>query len=179
MIRLFVGLPVPLAIATAIEPLQRGVPGARWRNRHQFHITLGFIGEVDERTAESLDLELGQIAQPAFDLSLAGAGLFGGNQPDSLWLGVEAPAALAVLHQRVTRAARRVAIDLPARKYVPHVTIAYLPPRADPVHAAYYVADHGLFRSPAWTADRFYLYASHMSDKGSHYTIEAEYPLVG
>ena len=73
MIRLFVGLPVPAAIASAIEPIQRGVPGAKWRNRHQFHITLAFIGEVDERLAESLDTELGRISHPAFDLSLARA----------------------------------------------------------------------------------------------------------
>ena len=179
MIRLFVGLPVPAEVAAAIETIQRGVPEAKWRNRHQFHITLGFIGDVDERLAESLDIELGRIRQSPFDLSLAGAGLFGGDQPDSLWLGVDAPEALALLHQRVARAARHASIELPARKFVPHVTVAYLPRRADAVHAAYFVGDHGLFRSPIWTADRFYLYASHLSDKGSHYTIEAEYPLVG
>lgn len=179
MIRLFVALPVPAPAAAAIEAIQTGVPGAKWRNRHQFHITLGFIGEVNERLAEDLDLALARIQLAPFELSLAGAGLFGGDRPDSLWVGVDAPEALATLHRLVARAARDAGLDLPARKYVPHATVAYLPHSADPVHAAYFVGDHGLFRTAPWTADRFHLYASHLSEKGSHYTIEAEYPLGG
>jgi RNA 2',3'-cyclic 3'-phosphodiesterase len=179
MIRLFVGLPIPPEIAAQIEPLQRGVPGAKWRNRHQFHITLAFIGSFDERFAQELDSALGAIAVAPFAISLKGAGLFGAARPDALWFGVQAPESLTILHNRVKRAVRDAGLVLEARKYVPHVTVAYLGASADATHAAYFVGDHSLFASSAWIADRFYLYASHLSEKGSHYTVEAEYPLIG
>ncbi|HIG21120.1 2'-5' RNA ligase family protein, partial [Henriciella sp.] len=61
MIRLFAGLPVPDDIAYRLEPLQKGVDGARWRDRSHFHVTLGFFGEMSEPLAEELDVEIGEL----------------------------------------------------------------------------------------------------------------------
>jgi RNA 2',3'-cyclic 3'-phosphodiesterase len=179
MIRLFVGLPIPDSIADALEGLQHGLPGAAWRTRAHFHITLGFIGEVCERTAEDLDSALGQIRIAPFYLSLGGADTFGGDLPDAVWMSVQAPAALKQLHTKVTQAARQAGISFEARRYVPHVTTAYLRRSTDPIGLGRYIADHALFRSRPWIADRFYLYESHLSHSQSLYTIAAEYPLVG
>ena len=51
VMRLFVALPIPDAVAQRLMLMQGGVPGARWQSREQLHLTLRFIGEVDGRDA--------------------------------------------------------------------------------------------------------------------------------
>jgi RNA 2',3'-cyclic 3'-phosphodiesterase len=179
MIRLFVGLPVPDAVASRLLALQRGVPGARWRTAEHFHITLCFIGEVGLDVAEEIDSALDSVRVAPFELALKGSGLFGGDQPDALWMGVAASEPLGRLQQRCRRACERAGARIEARKFVPHVTIAYLRSHANPDRIAAFLRNHALFESPPWTVDRFFLYSSHLGARTSSYTIEAEYPLIG
>ena len=53
--RLFVALPIPDPVAQPLMLLQGGVPGARWQQREQLHLTLRFIGEVNGADARALD----------------------------------------------------------------------------------------------------------------------------
>jgi RNA 2',3'-cyclic 3'-phosphodiesterase len=179
MIRLFAGLPVPEELAPGIEAIQCGVPGARWRTREHYHITLAFIGEVHEHVAEEIDSNLGRVRSAPFRLQLTAAGVFGGSQAEALWLGVKAPPDLEALHGRCKKACREAGVDIEARRYHPHVTIAYLRAGAETGPIQQFLGQHALFSCPAWTADRFYLYSSHLGRSASHYTIEAEYPLIG
>ena len=64
MIRLFVALALPDAVAEGLAVLQAGVPGARWSTRDQLHLTLRFIGEVDGRDAAAIDDTLAAIEAP-------------------------------------------------------------------------------------------------------------------
>ena len=63
------------------------------------------------------------------------------------------------------------------RAYKPHVTLAYLKPHADPARIAAWMAGHNLLQSPPIRIDRFGLWSSVLSDSGSHYTLEQEFPL--
>ncbi|WP_019960294.1 RNA 2',3'-cyclic phosphodiesterase [Woodsholea maritima] len=176
-LRLFAGLPIPDEIAERFEPLMKGVKGAKWRRRDQFHITLAFFGELDERRAEALDSELARIDQSPFEIQLKGAGHFGRTEPHALWLGVEDNSALHDLAGRVERRARALGLDMEKRVYRPHVTIAYLR-RPDLERLATFERRLGLYKSKPFMADRFYLYSSWFHDKGgTSYEIEAEYPL--
>ena len=89
MIRLFVALELPEAVRTRLSMLQGGVPGARWSTDEQLHLTLRFIGEVDDNVAHDIDDALAGIRAPAFTLELAGVGEFGGKNPRALWAGVQ------------------------------------------------------------------------------------------
>ncbi|HAC59822.1 MAG TPA: RNA 2',3'-cyclic phosphodiesterase, partial [Rhodobiaceae bacterium] len=55
MIRLFTALEIPDEVAEKLIPLQRGINGARWIERPDFHITLRFIGDVAENVADDID----------------------------------------------------------------------------------------------------------------------------
>src|SRR5476651_1757266 len=72
MIRLFVGIALPPELRLRLSLLCSGVPGARWVDPGNFHVTLRFIGEVDEGTASDIDVALAQIVAPRFALTLAG-----------------------------------------------------------------------------------------------------------
>jgi len=177
-LRLFLAIPIPDDIAERLLMLETVVPGAAWRTVEQHHLTLRFIGEVDEPTARDIDTELGRILAAPFEISLRGVGSFGGREPTALWAGVDAPADLARLVASCEGAIRKAGLPPEGRKYKPHVTIAYLNGTLDH-EVAHFLADAAEFRTRAFLADHFCMYASRPTRSGSHYSEEAVYPLAG
>ncbi|MEO1040229.1 MAG: RNA 2',3'-cyclic phosphodiesterase [Pseudomonadota bacterium] len=179
MLRLFAALPVPDFISERVEPLMKGVPGAKWRPRENFHITLAFFGEIDHALTEELDHELAEIRIAPFELQLKSAGHFGRNPPSSIWLGVAGGEALETLARRCARAARRAGVSMEKRNYTPHLTLAYLSGATDISRLQSFESRLGLYRSERFIADRFHLYSSwsRKTGRANSYEIEAEYPL--
>lgn len=179
MIRLFTALSVPDDVAETLARRQTGLPGARWRTPDQLHITLTFYGEVDERRADDLSLELERAATGGpFEITLSGVGAFGdGHRTRAIWAGVEASERLSVLAGRCRAAAERAAVPVERRDYRPHLTLAYLGPEADPDRIGAWIADHNLLRSPPIRIDRFGLWSSVLTQDGSRYDLEREYRL--
>ena len=95
MIRLFVALPLPAAIRERLAGLGGGVPGARWTEVQNLHLTIRFIGEVENGLIPDIDEALAGVSAPALDLVLDGVGQFGsGSRSRILWGGVERNEAL-------------------------------------------------------------------------------------
>ena len=89
MIRLFVGLALPEDVTRRLALLGGGIPGARWMDEEQLHMTLRFIGEVDGAQFDDIRLALSAVQSPAFPLTLSGMGHFGdGRKLRALWAGV-------------------------------------------------------------------------------------------
>ncbi len=179
MIRLFTALSVPDDVAETLARRQTGLPGAKWRTADQLHITLAFYGEVDERRADDLSVELERAAAGGpFEIALSGVGAFGdGHRTHAIWAGVEAGDLLSVLAGRCRSAAERAGISVERRDYRPHLTLAYLKPQADPDRIGAWIADHNLLRSPPIRVDRFGLYSSVLTHDGSRYDLEREFVL--
>ena len=49
MPRLFTALEIPAPLAFSLSLLRGGLPGARWIDPENYHITLRFIGDIDQR----------------------------------------------------------------------------------------------------------------------------------
>ena len=179
MIRLFTALSVPDDVAETLARRQTGLPAAKWRSADQLHITLTFYGEVDERRADDLSVELEQAATGGpFEIALSGVGAFGdGHRTHAIWAGVEAGDRLSVLAGRCRSAAERAGVSVERRDYRPHLTLAYLKPQADPDRIGAWIADHNLLQSPPIRIDRFGLYSSVLTHDGSRYELEREYVL--
>ena len=177
-LRLFLAIPLPEGIAERLLALEADVPGASWRTAEHFHLTLRFIGEVDEPTARDIDLELGRIVAAPFEISLSGAGSFGGREPTALWAGVDAPPDLQRLAASCETAIRNAGLPPEHRKYKPHVTLAYLHDTFD-TEVAHFLQDTAGFRTEPFWVDHFCMYSSHATRAGSHYREEAVYPLIG
>ena len=174
--RLFVALSLPDQVAQSLMLIQAGVPGARWSERDQLHLTLRFIGEADGRDQVAIDDALSTIAAPAFALTLNDVGQFGGRNPDTLWAGVRSGEPLLHLQRKVETALQRVGLKAEGRKYTPHVTLARLrgAPRGRVLD---YLADHALYQSPPFDVHGFILYSSHASSNGHLYRAEKAYRL--
>jgi 2'-5' RNA ligase len=180
-LRLFAALALPDDVAARVLALQAKLPGAHWRPRENLHLTLCFYGDVAEPQAEDLDVSLAEISErhAPFDLSLRAAGAFGGADPHTLWIGVEKNEALERLAASCAKAGRSVGLKLEARKYAPHITLAYL--RGAEFNAVQtYISRLGLFTSRAFRVEGFSLYSSSFRKSApSLYRSEADYILCG
>lgn len=177
MIRLFAAVDVPEDVGLDLTRRQTGIPGARWRPLEALHVTLRFFGEVDEQRAADLDGELSRVSAEPFDLALEGVGGFGeGHRTHAIWAGVAENPALRRLQARCETAARRAGLEPDNRNYKPHVTLAYLK-NADTAKVGAWLQSHALLKSPPFRVTWFGLWSSWLSQDGSRYDIEREYPL--
>ena len=177
MLRLFVGIELPAELRLRLSLLCAGLPGARWVDPGNLHLTLRFIGEVDEGVASDIDAALARIRAPRFVVTLAGAGCFGGDKPRLLWIGVESSDALLRLRDRIEAALRRAGLAPDARRYSPHITLARLKqPAVSQVQE--FLRAHALFRSDPVPVDRFNLIASYPTKSGAIYEDQADYALT-
>ncbi len=177
MIRLFVGLPVPEAICERLAGLSGGVPGARWIAPENMHITLKFIGDVENGLAEDIDTALQTLRAAPITLNLRGAGFFGKAYGGRMiWAGVEPTDALSHLQGKIEAILDKIGIARETRKFVPHVTIARLK-KAPAARVEAFVADHASFAAGPFEISEVTLFSSYLASTGATYTPEATYPL--
>jgi 2'-5' RNA ligase len=176
MHRLFVGLRPPEAIRARLLGLMGGIPGARWQNDEQLHLTLRFIGEVDRPMAEDVALVLGGVQVAGFDVALTGVGMFDTRgRPNALWAGVRPHEDLARLHRKVDQALIRLGLDPERRAYLPHITLARMNAQAGT--ADRFLADNAGLTSEPFRCDAFILFESHLGHEAASYEAVARYPL--
>jgi RNA 2',3'-cyclic 3'-phosphodiesterase len=178
MPRLFTAIELPAEIREGLARLRQPLPGAKWIEPGDLHITLRFAGDLDNRAAEEFSRSLGDVACSMFELRINGLGAFGGNDPRTLWAGVANSEELKALAHAHERAARASGLPPEPRKFKPHVTLARL--RNTPVDlVARFLQRHGGFRSPPFSIRQFALLSSKPKLGGGPYVTEAEYPLAG
>ena len=178
MLRLFVGIEFPPELKLHLSMLETGIAGAKWVDAGNLHLTLRFIGEVDEGVAADVDAALAHVRARRFTLQLAGAGVFGGGKPRQLWVGVERHPDLVALRDKIEQALIRIGLEPEQRKFAPHVTLARLRD-APPGQLGEFLAAHAQFRAAPLPVDRFSLIASFPTKAGSIYDDQADYPLFG
>lgn len=176
MIRLFVGVEIPPDIADSLAMLRGGLPGARWIDRENYHLTLRFIGDIDDALAREVAFILNNVRRSAFDLRLDGLSSFGGRRPRAVFAAAEPSPALMELQAELERLLQRVGLEPESRKFTPHVTLARLRDSSSR-QVADYLATRGYYRSREFSVGRFVLFSSRASVGGGPYLVEAAYPL--
>lgn len=176
MPRLFTAIEIPAQVAQTLTLLRGGLPGARWIDPENYHITLRFIGDVDLAVAHEIASMLDRISRPAFELRLDGVASFGGRKPRAVFAEVAPSPALMDLQAEQERLMQRAGLPPEGRKYTPHVTLARLRDSSS-LQVANYLSERGSFRSAPFQVERFVLYSSRDSVGGGPYVVEADYPL--
>jgi 2'-5' RNA ligase len=177
MPRLFTALELPADVALSLSMLRGGLPGARWIDPENYHLTLRFIGDVDDALAREVASLLGQVKRRGFELHLDGLAAFGGRRPRALIAPAATAAPLLELQAENERLMQRIGLEPEGRKYTPHVTLARLRETSSR-DVAEYLAGRGPFRSPSFRVARFVLFSSRASVGGGPYVAEAVYPLA-
>ena len=178
MLRLFVGIEFPPELRLRLSLLCTGLSGAKWVDPGNLHLTLRFIGEIDEGLAADVDEALARLKARRFTLQLVGTGVFGGNRPHALWVGVQRDPALLQLRDRIEQTLVRVGLPPEQRRFAPHVTLARL---REPVldQLGGFLAAHAQFRAEPLEVEHFSLIASFPTKAGSVYEDQADYKLTG
>ncbi|MHA1536252.1 MAG: RNA 2',3'-cyclic phosphodiesterase [Alphaproteobacteria bacterium] len=177
MIRLFAAIEMPEATRRSLSDLCHGIPGARWTPDENLHLTLRFIGEVDEDIADDIDHALAGVRAPGFDLTIDRVDAFGSKEKArSIWAGIAPNPALDLLQGRIESALVRAGLPPEGRKFIPHITLARLK-SAQLAAVAGYLAEHGLIAIEPVEVRAITLFSSVLSHNGAIHTAEVVYPL--
>lgn len=178
MPRLFTGISLPEAIREQLSDLECPLPGTRWANIDDMHLTLRFAGDIDNGLAREFSDMLAGISVDAFLLRLSGLGTFGGKIPHLLYAGVEECPMLETLARANERAAVSAGLPAAARAFKPHVTVARLHrPNVD--RLATFLGRNASFRSSAFHVTQFDLFSAKPHTGGGPYVSEETFYLRG
>jgi 2'-5' RNA ligase len=177
MPRIFTGLEIPAEVAQSIAMLRGGLPGARWIDPENYHLTLRFIGDVDDATAHEVASLLGRVRRPALELRFETLSSFGGRRPRAVIVALAQTPALMELQAEHERLMQRIGLEPEGRKFTPHVTLARLRDVSSR-DVAEYLSTRALIRPPPFKVSRFVLFSSRASVGGGPYVVEAAYPLA-
>ncbi len=178
MPRLFTGIEIPSQIAQGLSLLRGGIPGARWIDPENYHLTLRFIGDVDGGVARDVMQMLDDVRGRPFEIVFDRLDQFGGKKPRAVFAGARQTPELIELQADQERLLQRIGLPPEQRKFTPHVTLARLRD-SKTFEVADYLASRGPFRTPAFPVSRFVLFSSRASTGGGPYVVEAAYPLNG
>ncbi|MBN9021740.1 MAG: RNA 2',3'-cyclic phosphodiesterase [Rhizobiales bacterium] len=176
MPRLFTGIEIPGEIGDRLSLLRGGLPGARWIDRDNYHITLRFVGDVDMDVANDMADTLGGINRASFDVAIDGIIAFGSKKPHAIVARIQPSRELLELQAEHERRMQRIGLPPEQRKYIPHITLARLR-GASSRDVADYLSLRGGFSTGPFAVDHFVLFSSRNSVGGGPYVVEEEYAL--
>ncbi len=187
-IRAFIAIPVPRPLVDALQRIQALLRtqlegnAVRWTDPRQLHLTLRFLGDVDEGTLPDLagSLKSACAGTTAFQLGLKGIGCFpdAGN-PRVIWVGVNGELEkLRRLQERIEEAAQCFGNHLENRSFQAHLTIA----RVKAFNRETHRINETIKRTEAsqlgqWQVEKIELIRSELMPHRSRYTVLAPFAL--
>ncbi|HOX22561.1 MAG TPA: RNA 2',3'-cyclic phosphodiesterase [Elusimicrobiales bacterium] len=177
--RLFIAVPLPQPLADSALALQarlkrRFSSGVKWTSPAQFHLTLHFLGEVEEGRLDALKELLRRTAgRPCFEIALQGAGAFPSLQrPQVLWAGVaDAGSGLSALHELLKPELQAQGFAVENRPFKSHLTLGRVKNAPPPGLAEALKKEASDAVSPAAPVQSVELLESRLSPSGPEYAI--------
>jgi 2'-5' RNA ligase len=134
MPRIFLALSFSVAVTRKIaeetarlhQPMADAGFRVAWVPAANLHLTLRFIGSVEEDLVEGITGACKKVAaqHAPIEAKAVGLGAFPSlTKPHVLWVGVEAPPSLSALQRDVEAAMVELGFDKEERAYHPHVTV--------------------------------------------------------
>ena len=173
--RAFVGLDLDQTMLDALEDVQTGLPG-RIVPRENLHLTLAFLGDVEERVLRELHLRLDALELDAPELQVTGLDVPGGKKPTLGIATVALSPELEAVQRAVFRVCREAGVDLRRERFRPHVTLTRFGREISQRDAQVLGGRLGILTMPAARAVGFSLYRSDLRPEGPRYVAIASYP---
>jgi RNA 2',3'-cyclic 3'-phosphodiesterase len=181
MPRIFIGVPIEPTpelrhVTRRLELLGKSI---RAVPRHQFHVTVKFLGEISEELIPRLQIVCGDIAPrfSATSVRLQGLGVFPDlARPQVVWCGFADAALLTSLAAQLETACESLGISRDRRAFHPHVTLARVKSKP-PSELRTLVEEHEATDFGAAALSRFTLYRSELTPQGPNYTPIQEFRL--
>ena len=179
--RCFIALPIPKKYQQECEALVRGLQKhslpIKWVAFGNFHVTLKFIGEIQEDLLPSIieQVELTATQFLPFTLSLEKTGAFPlRGKPRVLWVGIREQGRLRSLVNQLDRRLEALGLPLETRSFSPHLTLGRVRPGG--------TMDRELltmdFTTEPFQVSEIVLYESRLTPAGPIYTPLKKFPLT-
>lgn len=179
--RLFVAIFPPMEVREALREAASGLPvkgKVRWIPASNIHLTLKFLGEVEEDGVEGIRSVLGEISRrhEPFEIELSGFGAFPSERRARvLWSGVSGGAdRLRDIAGDLEAAFEALGFEGERRLYAPHITLGRARGRPATLESTRDASSILTF-----PAQRLELMRSVLSQGGAVYSTVAGYPLTG
>ncbi len=164
-----------LGRAATQMPAWQDCGGWRFEAIEKYHVTLLYLGK--NRDAAPIIEALNRVALPRFTLTLGGVGTFDSPDWGVAWAGISGQMAqLHQLKEAVDQAMEGAGIPVPKRPYIPHVTLAFTPPKVLPDLEKGFMWPDEPF--PPIPVDAFGLYAVADKADGQHFKLLHTFPLM-
>lgn len=174
--RLFVALDVPeetrRALRAVMENFSAVCRGARWARPEGIHVTLKFIGHVEDAKLPAIQEQLSHVSpRKAIDIAFRKFGFFPNEKhPRVFFVGIETGPELAALAAEIDSQLAPLGIAKESRKFQPHLTLARFKnseglPDLHKKLASLPAQDFG-----GGAASEFHLYQSVLQSGGAVYT---------
>lgn len=178
--RAFLAIDMPHDIADALARVQAGLPFGRPVAEDNLHLTLAFFADAPEAALADLDDLMGGLRAAAIDIRFTGIDSFTEGQHGLIFAAVARSAALQALHDRIASLCRQAGLDLPRRRFRPHVTLTRTNRRPDGAARDRLAASLGARSDmPEFVARAITLYRSTLGPRGAIHDPLASYPLLG
>jgi 2'-5' RNA ligase len=152
----------------------------KWVSRESMHLTLKFLGEIDDLRAKAVEELLQNVSQKYDPMPLAcrGTGSFpaGSKRPRVLWVGVEAPPALGLLEEDIEGGCEKLGFERESRPFRPHLTLGRV---RSPAGIGRVVQEFGTSSETFFgemVAGRVAFFESRLKPSGAEYRILREFP---
>lgn len=187
MTRTFLALELPDAVRNAlrrrIERLARMIPEVRWVDPAGLHVTLAFLGELDDAQLEAATESAATAAgiHAPFSLRLAGLGTFGSaRSPRVVWVGLAGEKTqLLALQTAVADELAAHGFPREERPFSPHLTLARIKkPLSDDALATLARVQHEPPPDATWRADAIAVMKSELLRPAARYTALSRWPLA-
>lgn len=181
--RLFTAIKIPPQTVREIERVQRllqeHIPCRRWQPLHNLHLTVHFLGEVDESAVTPLQGHLDAVCRDHQPLRLE-LGHVGGfpspNSPKVLWIGISGDRhRLEALEKALRGRLRMTGLLAENRPYSPHITLGR--EAVGPLRPRVITGDSAINPS-GWLVDKICLFRSELRPSGAVHTVVSEHKLA-
>jgi RNA 2',3'-cyclic 3'-phosphodiesterase len=130
-LRIFLAINLPadvrVEIIAATAALRECAPELAWVSEPQLHLTLKFLGDVEEARVDEIAAAVSAVAGRHRELlmALSGIGAFPNfRRARVVWMGVEHEARLELLHHDLELACEQIGFEVEGRTFRPHLTLA-------------------------------------------------------
>ncbi len=170
------------ALGELIQRLSGMGRGIRWVPPENIHLTLKFLGEVEDDRVPEIGRRLSEISSGHSPISLRvrGAGAFPSlRSPQVIWVGSEVSPGLESLYREIEEAMAALGFERERRDFNPHLTLGRVKDRRalDPV-----MKELQLMKDQDWGAvevTEVVLMKSVLTPKGAEYSRVSVFPLSG
>jgi RNA 2',3'-cyclic 3'-phosphodiesterase len=185
VIRAFVAATVSEKVLDRLSAIGRDLRAleldARWPHPQSLHLTLKFLGDVDDRQVEQIAPLMGEVGRQhgPFPVGVSGLGVFPHPaNPRVLWIGVEEDGALFRLRGDIEASLAEIGFPAEGRPFHPHLTLARIRSRRNIARLIHFVEAEGpQVKAGGFEVVEFHLYQSILRPQGAEYRILSTFPL--